>query len=268
MGFYAVHACSVYCTRRFSDHGIRIKKGWIKIKIAKLPSGEPEIYTSLQGEGLRIGEKQVFVRLYGCNLDCPWCDSKYATKSGDWIELTPEQVADKIAVSGCKTVCITGGEPLMQYDELKKLLKILAKYNYFVHLCTNGSIWSWIIFDLCDFISMDMKAPSSGMGSNLDFLKRINRKTMGYGSGRGCDKFEIKVVIKNRQDLRFALTEVIPEAKRFPVILQPCADKNADALELIAAYEDLIEDLIPNNFRNVRILPQLHKFLWGMERER
>lgn len=222
------------------------------MRIAKLPNGKPEIYPSLQGEGLRIGEKQIFVRCYGCNLDCSWCDSKYATKSGDYLELTPKEVFEYISIHGHKSVCITGGEPLIQRKELRELLKLLQRYNYYVHLCTNGTIWDQAVFYLCDFISMDMKPPSSGMKSNLQFLKRIDKEPEG--------KFEVKVVVGSREDLRFALGDVYPEARNFTLILQP------EWNEL--TIHQLVEGLLGYNLKNVRVLPQLQKFIWGMERAR
>lgn len=208
-----------------------------------------EVFHSIEGEGLNSGMPQIFVRLYGCNLRCSWCDSKYSYE-GEYEELTPRQVMDKIEKWPCKNVCITGGEPLVQADELFQLLKLLAQWNYYVQLFTNGTIWAPEIFDLCDFISMDMKPPSSGMKSNLEFLSWLD------------EKFEVKVVVQTQADLEFALFKVYPKCPT-TLILQPCVTDPAKELETL---QSLTKVILNYNLKNVRVLPQLHKLIWPKER--
>jgi len=216
------------------------------------------IFLSVQGEGLRMGETQIFLRLQGCNLRCEWCDTKYALE-GEYTEMTPQQVYDKIAKYACTTLCITGGEPLVQREELLELLKILRQYNYFVHLFTNGTIWDFEIFKLVDFISMDMKAPSSGMKSKLEFLYDLSR----FQIPDTPPEFEIKVVVQTQEDLEFALFKVYPKCPT-TLIIQPC-DSETPGVETLKA---LVAVLLHYNLKNVRILPQLHKLIWGRERGR
>ena len=80
-----------------------------------------EVFYSLEGEGLFSGQAAVFVRLAGCTMHCPWCDTKYAQKTK--FNLTAEQILKKIAAFPCKTVVLTGGEPTEQ--NLTALLKLL-----------------------------------------------------------------------------------------------------------------------------------------------
>lgn len=207
-----------------------------------------EIFYSIQGEGLNIGMPQIFVRLFGCNLRCVWCDSKYAME-GEYEELTPRQVLDRIEKWPCKNICITGGEPLVQQRELYQLLKLLFRYNYYVQLFTNGTIWTPEIFDLCDFISIDMKPPSSGMESKLEFLPWLD------------EKFEVKVVVQTQEDLEFALFKVYPKCPT-TLILQPCVIDPAKELETL---QSLTEVILNYNLKNIRVLPQLHKLIWPKE---
>lgn len=95
-----------------------------------------EIYVTRQGEGFWSGRKVVLVRLAGCNLRCPWCDTKHDT----FEERTPKELFDDImlAGNGCRSVLITGGEPLLQ--DLEPLLKLLKKDGFWVALETNGTI--------------------------------------------------------------------------------------------------------------------------------
>ena len=82
----------------------------MKIKIS-------EVFYSLQGEGIQIGIPTVFVRLFGCDLRCSWCDSMYAVEGTDFSVLEINQVIDNVLSYQCANVCITGGEPLLQLEQ-------------------------------------------------------------------------------------------------------------------------------------------------------
>lgn len=106
------------------------------MQIARLHDA-PEIFYSLQGEGVRMGTPAVFLRLAGCNLHCSWCDTKYSWKKG--VDVAVEEVAARIAVYDCKGLVVTGGEPLLQQKELSALLGLLPGVT-FVEVETNGTL--------------------------------------------------------------------------------------------------------------------------------
>lgn len=106
------------------------------MQIARLHDA-PELFYSLQGEGVRMGTPAVFLRLAGCNLHCSWCDTKYSWKKG--LELPVEEVAARIAAFACRGLVVTGGEPLLQQEELAALLQLLPA-DTFVEVETNGSL--------------------------------------------------------------------------------------------------------------------------------
>ena len=90
------------------------------LRVSRQPSGEPEIFHSLQGEGVTAGRPSVFLRLATCNLACSWCDTKY---TWDWdsyenerevVSLFVSEVEERLLRFGCPRLVITGGEPLMQ----------------------------------------------------------------------------------------------------------------------------------------------------------
>lgn len=117
-----------------------------------------EIFHSVQGESTRVGLPTVFVRLTGCPLRCVWCDTEYAFSGGEMMSLA--EVLAKVADFGCKTVCVTGGEPLAQKSCLD-LLRALCDAGYAVSLETSGALDIGEVDDRVSRI-MDIKAPDSG----------------------------------------------------------------------------------------------------------
>jgi 7-carboxy-7-deazaguanine synthase len=203
-----------------------------------------EIFRSLQGEGTLIGTPTVFVRTAGCNLECAWCDTPYAKKEGD--EMTVPEILEKVKAFETHFVCVTGGEPLFQKESVK-LIDDLLKAGYHVSVETNGSI---SLEDLpCSMnmmISMDIKCPTSGMSeqmdmSNLELLSPID---------------QLKFVVANREDMMYA-TKILRDYKvESIVIFTPVGGMD---LEPVA-------DFVLKKKLNIRVLPQLHKLIWGDKR--
>ncbi len=106
------------------------------MNLARLKSA-PEIFYSLQGEGVRAGIPAVFLRLSACNLRCRWCDTRYSWKDG--LVMDEADVADAILAHDCPSLVITGGEPLLQQKALTRLLALLPP-DFFVEVETNGTL--------------------------------------------------------------------------------------------------------------------------------
>ena len=95
-----------------------------------------EIFLSLQGEGFWTGTPMVFLRLSGCNLACPFCDTDFTAFR---IMEADEIVAEILRAAGeCRRVCITGGEPLLQLES--GLVEALHRAGFTIHLETNGTL--------------------------------------------------------------------------------------------------------------------------------
>lgn len=94
-----------------------------------------EIFNSIQGEGTMLGIPVTFIRVAGCNLTCPWCDTKNSWGLQNSLMMTPQQIADQTTMD---IVVITGGEPC-QYD-LYELIELLHDKAYFVCIETNGTL--------------------------------------------------------------------------------------------------------------------------------
>ena len=123
-----------------------------------------EIFRSIQGEGRSQGLITTFVRLSGCNLNCSWCDTPYAREGGK--EVPAGDIFQAVEFSSCSRVCITGGEPLVQRDEVGSLVKQLDEAGYEVEIETNGTI-DFSPLQAHASICMDVKCPSSGEESDL-----------------------------------------------------------------------------------------------------
>lgn len=109
-----------------------------------------EVFESIQGEGPWIGRPVLFVRLYGCNLNCPFCDTPYA-KDGNCESQSDATIVKRIISSGVFNVVFTGGEPALQYNDIRKVINTVRGINLSVKfgIETNGTLlFDESIFDV------------------------------------------------------------------------------------------------------------------------
>ncbi|PWJ63371.1 MULTISPECIES: radical SAM protein [unclassified Fibrobacter] len=213
-----------------------------------------EIFLSIEGEGIRTGAPAVFIRLFGCNLRCKYCDSMYAVEGDDFQNMTPQEVLEKVKSFNTQFVTLTGGEPLIHKD-VKVLLKILDDSGYEINIETNGTQPKpkGIRKLIC---TMDWKSISSGMQPKM---KLENMMTL-----RGKDV--LKFVVGSDEDLQ--------DAAR--VIGAMEAEYARDGLKLptfyvspifgTMKYEDMVNWILHNatmKRNNVRFQVQLHKIIWN-----
>lgn len=94
-----------------------------------------EIFYSLQGEGRWTGRAAVFVRMSGCNLACPFCDTDFS----HYTEMTADDIIEQCQKVGgnCRFIVLTGGEPTLQAD--KNLIVAWHQADYYVAMETNGT---------------------------------------------------------------------------------------------------------------------------------
>jgi len=123
-----------------------------------------KIFNSIDGEINHRGQGSfsTFIRLAGCSLRCYWCDTPHSRPLDSGEEMSTESIVDKVASIGCKNITITGGEPLLQDVELKKLCQTLWHRGYNISIETNGSIEPTGLYGVSSWI-VDYKTPSSGM---------------------------------------------------------------------------------------------------------
>src|SRR3990167_4332799 len=118
-----------------------------------------EVFSSIQGEGIYQGVSQVFVRFFGCNLNCRFCD----TPLNNYQDYSLEELYSRIESldKGCHSISFTGGEPLLQDDFLKEIMSWCKKGHKKTYLETNGMLMAALerVIDFTDIIAMDFKLP-------------------------------------------------------------------------------------------------------------
>ena len=129
-----------------------------------------QIFQSINGEicGCHQGSLCTFIRLAGCNLKCRACDTTYAQSPDSGIEMTIDEVAIDAAMFQNNNITITGGEPLLQIDEVIQVARKLMDNGFFVSIETNGTFeMSHHTLEDVSWVA-DWKGPSSGMRNKMD----------------------------------------------------------------------------------------------------
>lgn len=220
-----------------------------------------EIFQSIQGEGKYAGVKQVFVRFFECNMRCAWCDTPHSI--GDTSRRFDEYTLDALwrEIRGlrenCRSVSLTGGEPLVQKDFIKALLPRLKRAKLPAHLETNGVLYealAELIGDV-DVVAMDIKLPSSAKcrpfwREHAEFLRIARQK----------DVF-VKAVISSdteRDDVLRSADLVAGIDDGILYVLQPnYFDRNNGVMRKCLEYQKDCS----GRLKDVRVIPQMHKAL-------
>lgn len=206
-----------------------------------------EIFFSLQGETSRAGLPTVFIRLTGCPLRCGYCDTRYAFTEGTLLA-----IGDILAQADrhhCRTVTVTGGEPLAQKNCLP-LLQSLCDAGYSVSLETSGALDVSGVDPRVSKI-LDIKTPGSGEAAkhrweNLSSMTRHD---------------EFKFVLCDEADYRWA-KQLLAE-KQLTALAPVLFSAAQGQLSPTLLADWLLCDRLP-----VRLQIQLHKVLWGESRGR
>lgn len=171
-----------------------------------------EHFYTLQGEGAHAGKAAYFIRLGGCDVGCHWCDVKESWDAGQHEFLDSETLAET-AAQNCKTIIITGGEPLMwNLDVLTQKLKDLGCT---VHIETSGAY------------------PMSGQ---LDWITLSPKKTKLPVEEVYAKASELKVIIFNNHDFAFAEEQAAKVTPGCKLYLQSEWEKRAEMYPKITDY--------------------------------
>lgn len=192
------------------------------------------IFNSLQGEGCNVGIPCTFIRLTGCNLKCPWCDEHDHTN-----ESHNESVAEIAQKCMHKLVVVTGGEPTLQAEELKRLIKLLQGNDHIVAIESNGTYPDYSEFGCYVVVSP-------------------KRENMYAFVPAGVA--ELKYVVTEEFNADVAIPESVRKKFDRRIWLQPCDDGTAEGMQKMweKAYQIAKKD------DRLRVGFQLHKIM-GVE---
>lgn len=228
---------------------------------------------TIQGEGMVVGQKTMFVRTAGCDYSCSWCDSSF-TWDGSGKHLITQMTAEEIWTelkslggNGFSFVTISGGNPVLLRN-LSALIAILKDNDIKIGVETQGSKWQEWLYEI-DELTISPKPPSSGMTTDYSMLSEIIEKLIERNPHQ---HISLKIVVFNQEDYDYA-KQIHLRYPTIPFYLQVGNDdiKTADNTTLIrhllAKYEALIDQVIADDeLRDVKILPQLHTLIWGNKR--
>lgn len=172
-----------------------------------------EHFYTIQGEGFHQGKAAYFVRLGGCDVECPWCDVKESWNVTAHPKMSVEEIVTQVELAKAPLCVITGGEPLMH--NLSALTQMLQAKNIRTNLETSGSHpltgnWDWVCV-----------SPKRYKLPIVQCIKAAH---------------ELKVVVSHRNDLRFAEEFAVQVNANCKLYLQPEWDKCDEMIPLIINY--------------------------------
>jgi 7-cyano-7-deazaguanosine (preQ0) biosynthesis protein QueE len=229
--------------------------------LSRMADGRPEIFASVQGEGVSMGLPSTFVRLAICNLRCRWCDTAY---TWDWqrfdraestMVMAAGEVAAVVRAFAPRNVVLTGGEPLLQRRQLVPLVETLRAEGFRFEVETNGTVGPGPLAGLIDQFNVSPKLTHSGN----EGLRRIAPGVLRQFAAAGTAWF--KFVVAEPADLEEVRT-ICREAGVEPgrVVLMP---EGSTAAALNERGRWLAEVCVREGYR---FSTRLHILLWGEKR--
>lgn len=213
-----------------------------------------EHFISINGEGRRAGQLALFIRFAGCNLNCEYCDTKWANEQNvSYQQYTLEELYQMIKEAKVKNVTLTGGEPLIQPNIDKLLERLRQNDELRIEIETNGSV------DIQPFMksqanvsfTLDYKTSVSGMEERMYMENYVNLRmqdTVKFVVGSMEDLQKAKEMIMN-----FRLVD-----KGCGIYLSPCFGKIEPA--------KMVDFLVEHRLNDVNVQLQLHKFIWDPDK--
>ena len=216
-----------------------------------------EIFESIQGEGILIGERQLFIRFSGCNLKCYYCDTPNSDTCKDYV--SNKVIENPVSLGyiqaiinksiNIHSICFTGGEPLLYADFITSLEKTKPFY-----LETNMSIPRQAKkLRFVDYVAGDLKVRESGNQNYDEILKntiksfkilRNSKKRLTFCKIVLPEKFDVEEI----ENSALSIKDYV-----YCFVLQPIFGVKIG--EIIKLQRRMI------NFKDTRLIPQVHKYM-------
>jgi len=227
-----------------------------------------EIFTSIEGEGIFVGKKTMFIRLSGCHLKCRWCDTKYALPLDSGTDYQIDEIKDVIIKElrpFTYKVNFTGGEPLLQTEAVIELADFIKKQTnlktYMESSCFDSELFSKVLpyIDIC---KIEFKTDDSNVVEDEDYdnliLNEIKCLELAIENNKATF---IKMVVTNSinlesfKNLVFNISKKIKPSDILGFIIQPSFGIDQPTVNKLLDTYDIVQPMFPE----VRIIPQLHK---------
>ena len=236
----------------------------MKTKILSKTAKVHEVFVSRQGEGLFVGEKQIFFRFSRCNMVCNYCDTDNSvgqTQSvGEILSLLEKNYWQEEGVTG---LSLTGGEPLLYPEMIAEISGWARSMGLRIFLETNGTLPQALalVAHAVDVVSMDIKLPSVSATpaywkEHQAFLKTmLDLKKESY----------LKIVVSEEVCLKefdLAVELVAEQSAELPLFLQPVTPIR-EVKPISSEKIKFLQERALSQLWDVRIQPQWHKY-WGV----
>nr|WP_243633259.1 radical SAM protein [Paenibacillus xerothermodurans] len=210
-----------------------------------------EIFETVEGEGTRAGFPTIFVRLFGCNLRCTWCDTKYSypPEEADRV-MTISQIVQEVRKYRSTHLCLTGGEPLLYGEKSAALIEALIDIDSLtdIHIETNGAIDISMFMDRISSPKVryivDYKLPDSGETDKMVLGNLMKLR----------EQDELKFVIGSEQDF----AEAVRVLEQYPTMALPLF---SPVWETMPPHK-LVQLMLEHGLSRVKLNMQLHKIIW------
>jgi 7-carboxy-7-deazaguanine synthase len=221
-----------------------------------------EVFPSISGEGITQGYQTVFVRFIGCNLNCAWCDTNYAKKGGKEMDISAV-VKEIRSHEPIRHVFFTGGEPLLQQQEVESIVDLLEPYGYFFTVKTNGAVPVAPLMTIRPKVNfaVDVKMPSSQMQTRMEFEN--------YLVLRETD--ELLYACADKEDFEYAIDHHRHILARYNCRAQPCFSPVWGGEEEFPRvgqkwFQEMADLFMKWGPYNGKYSLQLHKCIWGVNK--
>jgi organic radical activating enzyme len=225
-----------------------------------------EIFTSIEGEGIYLGTKTLFIRFAGCPLRCFWCDTPYALSIKDGKEYTiddAKRLIDENFIANTFKANLTGGDPLLQYKQAYAIAEYLKNKDIITYLesaCYDSKRFAYLLpkIDICkiEFKLQDSDASNDHMRLIEEEMRcldlAIKNKKITY----------IKIVVSNRsnyQEIENLVDEIFKRVDTNNIngfVIQPAYGYEPAMEQLLKIYDRLYR-----YYKEVRIIPQIQKVM-------
>lgn len=231
-----------------------------------------EIFHSIQGEGNLVGIPFLFIRFGGCNLNCPYCDTKWSRKTKKYCHIyyykKCKKIKNPISISQLKNlikpykynyISFTGGEPLLQHSFIENSFHIFKNKKILIE--TNGTLYNNIneaLIKRIDYWSVDIKLPSLTKRECIKelilFLERLKE----------AKSVILKCVFSDKiPNSELKLAEMIARSfykknQNLSLIFQPLTKGKKVKIEKSTNF---IYSIMGKTPFEVRLIPQIHNYL-------